>query len=872
MKTLKKTTAIFALCFMMLESVYAQTDPCEHDPNDNVLTNIQDSQNTTAFINALAAQGVTATYNATTFTYTIANQTFSIAGYFNLVHSIIFDGCHILMDPGAIINSSTNFNSGHVFHLKHNTIIEAFCYKMWAGIFNAHHGITIIEDSYIYDAQYAIYVGQKTELQIYRSFFDRNYVSIYLAPSGTNVFLSGSIIEDTDFSGAGTLKLPFTGQTPVPGSKPLAGMLLNDVYFVSGIAIPFSRKVNTLTIFHDLNIGILGFNSHMDAYNCKFENIQPYSFYGAYAPYNGCAIASRNYLTGTFNSRDFNVGESNTSTLARSCLFRDVYGGCYTKGQINSSVKYNTYDHFRFANRFIDNNNCNITVSRNTFTDYMPYYGGGGFHGSGIYISSAAQTVKTINILTNTFNDVRLGMYINNSKGSSMQMPFNLNITGNIFNSTLSNNDINNLITNNGYIFQGMYGLRLSYAFIYSNRLTRTVSISGNPPAFVTNMRGMQFSISQNNHVESNGITSYGSDMYFTGNNNNTDLLCNEFITSEQGVNLKNASLTTQGIQGTGWQNKWDGFVTPSSTTYNRADGSITTPFDWYYKGDQNAPGSSHDFSPEPVNTNVIIPFSNQLNGSLCNQQLAENEGLFARLDAIAANTINYIIFEAESRYLDRLFAFYLLDDDADLRNSSSTWLDFYNNQLSTNLPRFKTIETMIGNDQFNDALYEIDQITPENDIETDWKYALTIAVNKLLSEDDSFTEEETNNLTTIANKPVWIAGPAAAIARHLMFLEVDDIGMESRFINNQNSCAAISSLQNMILGNLSDGTIAFNLNDFENNSYEINIYNLHGSIVFQTSLRTRSVNVSALPVGVYVLKLFKSDLIQQVQKLIICK
>lgn len=123
------------------------------------------------------------------------------------------------------------------------------CDKMWKGFTVQNNGkITLLKNSNISDAQYAVKLEPNAILRIENNVFDKNYVSLYTPPSAGNITQSivNEGIERNTFTCTGNLLPLYGGQFPVPGKITHAGIALNNVAGVSIGANTFENIANAV--------------------------------------------------------------------------------------------------------------------------------------------------------------------------------------------------------------------------------------------------------------------------------------------------------------------------------------------------------------------------------------------------------------------------------------------------------------------------------------------------------------------------------------------------------------------------------------------------------------------------------------------------
>ena len=356
--------------------------------------------------------------------------------------------------------------------------------------------------------------------------------------------------------------------------------------------------------------------------------------------------------------------------------------------------------------------------------------------------------------------------------------------------------------------------------------------------------------------IRENEITNYGTGMRFVSNCNASNLLCNKLNACVQGVNLSLASMTAQGSLNNPWDNEWNQFPTPSATTYNRVDGTVSAPFDWYNRGPANTTGFYNLYSPEPVDQLIISPIDGAL-GPQC-ETTPSSTIITGKMEEIVGDSIVYINFPEESLYLDKEFAYKVLKNDPDLRSLNPEFEAFYSALQQENTGKFSEAEQDALNGNLTDALLKLNLVSDASSIESNRKYTEQVALQKEIDENRELVQDEVDGLTPIANINAWEGGPAVYVARATLMAEVDDRENNLRVRQNHTTPKAPANFAiypNPTSDNL---TVFFNKNDGENISAKIT--DLYGSMVLKQNLQNNSINLENLSAGSYVISFYENN------------
>ncbi len=197
------------------------------------------------------------------------NQNIYLEGTFFVDMNMSFENCIIKAKAGSSIvllgSNTLNF---------YNTTISA-CDTMWQGIIVDYIGTVILENlNSIQDANEGINLGTKGSLLMVNSEIINSVTGVIIPPLYPNVFGGTLDIRESTFGMYSTILLPaYVGQPSHDTILPYAGMNLNDATLEIG-----SDDYST-NIFHNMNIGIRGYRSALDIYNCTFDNIRVVPFY-----------------------------------------------------------------------------------------------------------------------------------------------------------------------------------------------------------------------------------------------------------------------------------------------------------------------------------------------------------------------------------------------------------------------------------------------------------------------------------------------------------------------------------------------------------------------------------------------------------------
>jgi hypothetical protein len=146
------------------------------------------------------------------------------------------------------------------------------CTEMWAGIEVHDDGVLNCLSSTIRDAQYAVSLGNNSEIDIRGNRFFDNYIGIYKPPTFVleSVEQNGQPLEGNRFETVDGLKPGFLGQLPTPGPNGRAGILIYDCKILYIGTDGTSNNHAPLNWFENLEIGILAYRSGIDVRRASF--------------------------------------------------------------------------------------------------------------------------------------------------------------------------------------------------------------------------------------------------------------------------------------------------------------------------------------------------------------------------------------------------------------------------------------------------------------------------------------------------------------------------------------------------------------------------------------------------------------------------
>lgn len=837
---------------------------CDDSPPNTIQVKDLTSVSSTATSIAAILHG-TLTSTGGNMLITVSNQSLFLQGEFNLEDPSIFihfENCNIYMGAGAVMYG--------LYYKFTGGFVRGWC-KMWQGIKPNDHGVVETNGTTLSDAEYCISIFQnEIRVNLTNTTFTRNFASIFAPPTTLNNNFqfypnttNSSLITNCTFDGLSSITLPtYNGQWGIPkGQKSFAGMLLFNFKkaptTLAPVSIPFDLSPGTMNTFSNLNFGIYAQNSEIDVNNCQFINIQPVPSYTSTFLYNGTGVFS-SVSIGT-PIKYLNVGKQNLTTFYFQNNFMDCRRGIVTLNGVDSKILYNDFVHPLGTNSISgtgiylkDADQRNIIIQGNTFTDNqlkLAGYPNGNYASNGVVISSLTQTRKFLNLTYNTFTNLKVSLYIQNSRGSVYQDP-----TFVIGNNQFTFNVTPSQLTTSNTSYFGIWLNNVSRGFVKYNNFYRPVPLSQEPANFKSLSLGMNIVNCTDVSIAANDFTQFGTSFRMVSNCPGTTLKCNDMIACVQGISLANAGMTSQGWLGQSWDNKWDGFPTPSLNTYNRADGTTTNPVDWYNQGPQNNTNVYNRFSPEPVNTFVIVPTSNQPSTGCASPSPIPGGGdpRAERITKIVDGDMEYYSFPEETRYLDQEFVYYALRDDSLLRDSLPEYEYFFDSLETSNFGRFEESENLFLNGELIDALAQLNIIVEESEIEHNKIYTRSIGINQKISGDETLSESVYDELGSIAWTNAWEGGNGVFTARHLREEQVYD---EERNLKLRNPNDFQEDPTFSVYPNPASETVTFFFNKEFTEKIHVSFTDLTGRNVYFNELSGNKLDIHSFAEGIYIVK-----------------
>ena len=346
----------------------------------------------------------------------------NIAGTFIIDDPLTISNAAVVLNPGAEIKV---VNGGDLDI--NSTTLEA-CLKMWRGIRVEANGVLSLTSSIVRDAQYGVFALFKSDIEIQDNDFEECYIGVYANPATgglpSNLDQTGTFI-DNIFSSTDILLPAYNGQTPVPGEKSLAGILVSNTL---AFEIGTSTGTQAGNEFFDMYNGILADNAVFNAEYCDIHDLLGNNESGFPLQVENHGLYARDCPDATFTFADINNTERGatveSSTVTINNCFMDVEdtGILYTDGgSQNLSAAFNTILAGHTGIELLNNMSAlGFQIKNNTITtDIITTPGSNGIGVFNSFVPNNLFQFAAANIEDNTINTFTAtsGILLQDSKG-----------------------------------------------------------------------------------------------------------------------------------------------------------------------------------------------------------------------------------------------------------------------------------------------------------------------------------------------------------------------------------------------------------------------------------------------------------------------
>lgn len=873
-----------------------------------------------------------ASYSPGNNTWVVQNQIISLSGTFEIINSNMhFINCMILMGPGAemVVHQGRRLSiTGNCEVMAACDIMWKGIYVRDGGEVYMAGNAQNMSYTFFKDAEYALRFEKNASYAIAGYIqFERCYVNFYfpsLTGGSQHVIQPLNGNQNQWYNSLGTapggytwfykLLDPYPGQAGYSNDRmSFACVLMYDVAnfsFFSNNYMPSPNGPAGVSFIHRYNFGIKAHNSNLYLKNffisrqvsgqTKFSNIGIYAdappvnniqyqidIDGILSPLPAMPIMYW-YTSSIWGSRtsmqlvNMNLNMNNTLLGGGCywpnqsiCYFPSSYG--YVEPQVYhllASAKHRnitvTNCHFQFAAQHIkltDLLNSQIHIENNWF-DSPKFLPPTSFNNSAINLigHSSISDKVTLNVINNLFDELRIRLFMQNIDG----MPGNILDNKFIISSKLYD-------SNWPLYLQPHYGFWTDRCtnLRFANNVIKNSSGFQNYSDYPTLAIG--FNIKTSGSFINNGtisilnseINNFGTAVRFVDRCYGVFLRCNGMEHCSRGVYFDYSNITSPGAeissQGTAGHpagNEWQNWNAPY-----RAEGSllVNNPVNWFYN-----PSLTTDQYPFPHNVTPSISFNpSSTNGvPSCVAPLKEGD-MEIRLDKVIHTLMTYSIYEDESDYFDKEWAYLTLKYNDTLRSEIAANEEFYEQHRESNYELFDQVKNLIAASDYDSAAMKLSFIVPSNDFENDFIYVLGIYLNMARDPEYEMQAEDSIRLNAIAWSHVWRSGNAAFTARALLGLEVNDYSNGLRMAQNSPTLKSLIDRRFVITPNPVKDILTINTEGDE--EYRIVIKDISGRAVMENHVSGghRILDLAKLQAGIYFLNVLNEGNICYTEKVI---
>jgi hypothetical protein len=258
--------------------------------------------------------------------------------------------------------------------------------------------------------------------------------------------------------------------------------------------------------------------------------------------------------------------------------------------------------------------------------------------------------------------------------------------------------------------------------------------------------------------------------------------------------------------------------------------------------------------------------------------ELSESE-----LHLLVNDEDSYPVYEVENQYQNKKYAFEQLDLTDGQTTTDDVVLEyFYDSTKTESIGQLFEVEKSIAENDYSSAEPANSIISTHNQIEENQKQFNSIHLFSLLDSTYTYTEDDKNQLLSIANQCPLEGGGAVWQARVLWntinndWIEFDDNCDATKIMTAKTDKAQDLQLFN-IFPNPSSGTmqITYKLLNVGDNA-SIQLYDLMGNFLMMHPLDSHkqllNLDISDVSSGLYLLEIHVNSRVQQVNKIVIIK
>ncbi len=574
-----------------------------------------------------------------------------------------------------------------------------------------------------------------------------------------------------------------------------------------------------------------------------------------------CASGVRSFKQHTFSS--FNEFEK-VGTVIMASYAQNCNLGFYS----------NSMFHFNKGISITHSLGAEIVVQYNQFntSNYLPMAPDMSYYGtSAIEVLNPSFGVSSIIISTNTIANSRTGIKLENIDKSSTS--YNL-IEQNIISWPLTYADLMNLSnrTHRGIIINDGFDLTCNF-----NSVLRPYYPTALNNAEVGKMYGFQTNILKQAFMGSNRFEYISSGINYRYVCMACTTACTEFYDFVRGIELGNVNEATPPFTGisvtlstSSGRRSQDCFDLNLGSSTDRIFGWSTNSTNFF----RLAVSTSNCQYPLNTNTtNVLIPILGAAHNCPPIPLSIERDSL---LGPIVNDTIDYMDFYTQRRYMGLDFAYRILARDTSLLNidpdTDTLYINFYNSYKNSNIGKFFYVETLINNQDFDIAEDSLYAISDTNLYEYNRKVTLSIFLDKIAN-GDTLEADDIDSLEVIAYECPMVGGMAVYEARAMLVIDVEDtcITGSPRIMNDKSNQNYRKPELIKLSPNPASNNVLIEITEITSSTVEI--FDTMGSLVAKYNIHESNestINVNNLKPSIYLFKVKTNDEIVRTFKVLI--
>lgn len=763
-------------------------------------------------------------HNGTVFTYSmIKDNVLQIKNSTGINTPLIFNGdFHIKNGSNNAFYKGIQFNSMAVrFTEGASMVIEPGyslelidadfdneCNGMWKGVVNNSGEFSsdgLSGNSSIKHAEVALNSLPGSKLIINNTNFYDNILGIeadHLSLDGDNI--QSWKIGGSTFSHTNMLSNKYAGQFWDIGSRPMAGISLNNTNVLIGV----SASQGGLNTFSDMHSGIISSQAQVEIKNAIFSNIESDPVY-PYKPGSSCIYGNNQSKINVIRTT-FNAINTNNALATKGILLNNAGELIVNHSDFNGLQKGIETDWSHFNS---------YSVTENTFTDCLvglEWWNSRSNTQANISKNHFLLSASTSHAQDNnyeaihvfgTYNDFPL-LIEGNDIHNHLAGIFAINLYGKQYEQKIINNLIDldfteDEVNANNFEFRGISLQNCEFTNVIDNNISWNTTNN----TFLSNVQGIRFESCRGSLFSLNEITNMRKGFYGAGTCEETRLLCNTINESyPSGMFFDAIDLTEQGYNCGGSGNVWNGNdYNASLNNFKIDEGLPGVPIEWYYIGSSS---TNNNLSPFPYKGFVILP---QIASTSCQQVepcgVSSISGKYYNgdsdirsdyLNKIIIDTLNYPNNIVENQYYDKIYALSSLIEDS-TKIINDFYKEYFDALKGSNIDNLLEVIKLMENNEFSLALIKNNSILYQNILEENLKNVNSIYLSRNLTNSfEDWAPVENIILRNVAYQPAMLGGRGVYLARSLKKLRLEDGASSLRLKNYSNESEVKSEIINL--------------------------------------------------------------------------